>query len=171
MVGTAFGLAEPSAVLRDGVAETTLMSAPTLIPTARPPLRDRLRRVLVIAADEFFEMGQYLVIGALLAALMQTFFPQANLLRLGQGPLLSVLVLVLLAVLLSICSTVDAFIALAFAGTFSAGSILGFLVYGPMVDIKSTIMFLRVFRKKSVVILVLLPFLLVVLIGYVVNLL
>ena len=149
-----------------------MKSPPPLIAEQRlARLRERLRRMLVIAADEFFEMGHFLVIGALLAALLQTFIPQAGLLNLGQGPLSSVLVMIVLAVLLSICSTVDAFIALAFAGTFSAGSILAFLVYGPMVDIKSTLMFLRVFRKKTVFTLVLLPFILVVLIGVVVNLL
>jgi uncharacterized membrane protein YraQ (UPF0718 family) len=171
VVGTVFGLAEPSAVLRPEVLKRNPMEVSAVISEQRPRLRERLRRMLVIAGDEFFEMGRFLVIGALLAALMQTFIPQASLLNLGQGPLSSVLVMIALAILLSICSTVDAFIALAFAGTFSAGSILAFLVYGPMVDIKSTLMFLRVFQKKTVIYLVLLPFLLVVFIGFVVNLL
>jgi hypothetical protein len=173
VVGTVFGLAEPSAVLRPEVLKRNPVEVSAVIPEQhpRPRLRERLRSMLVIAADEFFEMGRFLVIGALLAALMQTFIPQASLLNLGQGPLSSVLVMIALAILLSICSTVDAFIALAFAGTFSAGSILAFLVYGPMVDIKSTLMFLRVFQKKTVIYLVLLPFLLVVFISFVVNLL
>jgi uncharacterized membrane protein YraQ (UPF0718 family) len=122
-----------------------------------PQFRLRFGRVLVIAADEFFEMGRYLVLGSLLAALLQTFFPQQAMLEIGRGPVLSVLALVLLAVILSVCSTVDAFIALAFVGTFTTGSILAFLVYGPMVDIKSTLMFLRVFKRKNVAYLALLP--------------
>ena len=171
LVGTLFGLAEPRGVLLPGVlAEPSAMPAPTL-DGPKPPFGERMRRMLVIAADEFFEMGRYLVVGSLLAAMLQTFIPQSSLLGVGQGPLLSVVVMILLAVLLSVCSTVDAFIALAFASTFSTGSILAFLVYGPMVDIKSTLMFLRVFNKRSVVYLVLLPMLLVILIGFVVNLL
>jgi uncharacterized protein len=79
-------------------------------------------------------------------------------------------VMILLAVLLSVCSTVDAFIALAFVGTFSSGSILGFLVYGPMVDIKSTLMFLQVYRRKGVAYLVLIPFFLVLVTGIAMNL-
>jgi len=39
---------------------------------ARPSLREGLPRVMAIAADEFFEMGRYLIIGSLLAAFMQT---------------------------------------------------------------------------------------------------
>ncbi len=123
------------------------------------PLAARLSGALGIAADEFFEMGKFLVAGAALAALMQTFLPQSTLLALGGGPLVSALALMALAVLLSICSTVDAFIALAFTGAFSTGSILAFLVFGPMVDIKSVLLYLQVFPRRVVAYLVLLPFL------------
>ena len=132
-------------------------------------LVDRWRRVLIIAMDEFFEMGRYLVIGAMLAAALQVFIPQSILLTVGQGPLLSVLVMVGLAILLSICSTVDAFVALGFVGIFSPGAILAFLVFGPMVDIKSLLMYTRVFRPRSVLYLVLIPLLLSVLGGLLIN--
>lgn len=126
----------------------------------KPSFRQRVRQALLVSVDEFFEMGRFLILGALLAALMQTFVRQPDLLSIGQGPVLSVLVLVALAVLLSICSTVDAFIALAFTGMFTNGAVLAFLVYGPMVDIKSTFMFLRVFKTRPVAYLVLIPLLL-----------
>ena len=132
-------------------------AAPVVAVFQRPGLRDGLHRTLVVAMDEFFEMGYYLIIGSLLASLMQTVVPQSALLSLGSGPVISVITLVTLAVLLSICSTVDAFIARTFIGTFTTGSMLAFLVYGPMVDIKSTLMFLGVFRPRAVVYLVLLP--------------
>lgn len=134
------------------------------------PLKEKLKKIMLIAADEFFEMGRFLVIGALLATLMQTAVPQPWLLALGQGPVLSVIVLSLLAVLLSVCSTVDSFIALAFAGTFSTGSVLAFLVYGPMVDIKATLMYLRVFKRRTVVVLVILPWLLALVASVAINL-
>jgi uncharacterized membrane protein YraQ (UPF0718 family) len=129
----------------------------------------KIRQALVICADEFFEMGRYLIIGALLAALLQTFIAQKSLLSVGSGPVLSVLVMQLLAVILSICSTVDAFVALGFAGAFSFGSILAFLVFGPMVDIKSIFMYLQVFRRSSVVYLVILPLLMSLLAGILFN--
>ncbi len=130
----------------------------------------KLKKVTIIAADEFFEMGRFLVIGAFLAALMQTVVPQSWLLSLGQGPILSAVVLSLLAVLLSVCSTVDSFIALAFSGTFSSGAVLAFLVYGPMVDIKATLMYLRVFNRRTVGVLVILPWLLTIISSTVINL-
>lgn len=134
-----------------------------------PPLGQRIRQVLVIAADEFFEMGRFLIFGALLAALMQTVMRQSDLFAVGQGPVLSVVALTALAVLLSICSTVDSFIALAFSGTFTSGAILAFLVYGPMVDIKSTLLFTRVFRPRVVVYLVLLPLMMTLIITIFMN--
>ena len=53
---------------------------------------------------------------------------------------------------------VDAFVALAFAGTFNSGALLAFLVFGPMIDIKSTLMFRSVFRGGPVALIVLLVF-------------
>jgi hypothetical protein len=131
--------------------------------------REKLQNAVVICADEFFEMGRYLIIGAMLAALLQTFVPQSALLGVGSGPILSVLVMQVLAIILSICSTVDAFVALGFSGTFSFGAMLSFLVFGPMVDIKSTLMYLQVFRRRPVAYLVVLPFLLSLLAGIFFN--
>ncbi len=114
--------------------------------------------------DEFFEIGRYLVMGGLIAAGLQAFIPQTILLGIGKGPVLSVLVMMGLAILLSICSTVDSFVALGFIGVFSTGSVLGFLLYGPMVDIKSMLMFSRVFRPRTIIYMVVIPFMLVLLI-------
>jgi hypothetical protein len=129
----------------------------------------KLIQVVSIAAEELFEMGQFLILGSLLAALMQTLIPQNTLLALGKGPLVSILLLAALAFLLSICSTVDAFVALSFAANFSTGALLAFLVYGPMVDIKSIFMFSRAFNKKTVVYLTLIPLFVVVLITLFIN--
>jgi len=130
---------------------------------------EKIKQALIICVDEFFEMGRYLIIGAILAALLQTFIPQTALFSVGSGPILSVLIMQALAVILSICSTVDAFVALGFTGAFSFGSILSFLVFGPMVDIKSMFMYLQVFRRRPVVYLVLLPFLMSLLAGIAFN--
>jgi uncharacterized protein len=134
------------------------------------PASVKLQHSFRIAADEFFEMGRYLIIGSMLAALMQTVVPQSALLAIGSGPVSSVLVMQMLAFVLSVCSTVDAFLSLAFVRTFTTGSILSFLIFGPMVDIKSTLMILGVFKGKTVLYIVVLPFLLVLLIGIFINL-
>lgn len=147
-----------------------LEGTPAVAAFKRPPLWEGLRQAATIMVDEFFEMGRYLVLGTLLASLMQTLVPQSALLTVSAGPVISVITLTILAIVLSICSTVDAFVALAFARTFTSGSVLAFLVFGPMVDVKNTLMFLSVFRRKTVAYLILLPLLMVILAGVFINL-
>lgn len=118
---------------------------------------------------EFTEMGSVLVVGAGLAALTQTLVPRAALLGVGQGPVVSVAVMMALAVVLSICSTVDAFVALAYAGTFTDGSLMAFLVFGPMIDIKSLLLMLTVFSAKTVGLVAVVVTELVFLLGLVLN--
>ena len=111
----------------------------------------KLFTALSVGGDDFLDMIRYLIIGSMLAAAMQTFVPQSSLLAIGGGPILSIIVLMVLAFVLSICSTVDAFIALSFTSSFTTGSILAFLTFGPMVDIKSTLLFLSVFKRPTVI--------------------
>jgi uncharacterized membrane protein YraQ (UPF0718 family) len=172
-VGFLFSLARPEEVLRP---ESTShkhdeFSHHDHEHEQRPAtIRARLWQALAISGDDFLDMARYLIIGSLLAAAMQTLAPQSTLLALGSGPILSVIVMMVLAFVLSICSTVDAFVALSFVNSFTTGSILGFLVFGPMVDIKSSLMFLGVFRRRSVAYLILLPLLLSLVISIFVNL-
>ncbi len=137
---------------------------------ARPSLWAGLRQALDVAGGEFFDMGRYLIVGALLAASVRVFVSQGALEALATNPVNSVLVMQALAFVLSICSTADAFVALDFSSTFTHGAVLGFLTFGPMVDIKSTIMFLGVFRRRMVVYLILLPFLFTTLVAVWANL-
>ncbi|MGH2543154.1 MAG: permease, partial [Ardenticatenaceae bacterium] len=125
-----------------------------------PGWKERLRAIASHSATEFFEMGQYVVLGAFLAALAQTVVPQDVLLQIGNNPVASVLVMMGLALILSICSTVDAFVALGFASTFNTGAILAFLVFGPMIDIKSVLLFTSTFKRRAVALLVVLATLL-----------
>lgn len=137
---------------------------------AKPKLGVRLQQALNTAGDDFLDMARYLILGAMLAAAMQTLVPQSALLAVGRGPILSVIAMQALAFVLSICSTVDAFLALAFSGAFTTGSIITFLTFGPMVDIKSALMFLGVFQRRVVLYLIILPLLLTLLIGVFWNL-
>ncbi|MEM7331325.1 MAG: permease [Chloroflexota bacterium] len=125
---------------------------------------------VVIAGDDFMDMVRYLILGSMLAGLMQTLVPQSTLLSFGNGSVMSVVAMMVLAFVLSICSTVDAFLALSFVNTFTPGSILSFLVFGPMVDIKSALMFLGVFKRRIVLYLILIPLLLTLLITVFLNL-
>ena len=117
---------------------------------AGKPVLSRLYQVLTHAIEEFFSVGKYLVVGALIAACIQTYVPTSYLLQLGGNPVASSLVMIGLAFLMSLCSAADAFIAASFRSTFSTGSISAFLVFGPMVDIKNTLMLVGTFKGKFI---------------------
>ena len=116
--------------------------------------KQKLWDVCEHAVQEFFSMGKYLIIGALIAASVQTFVKTSVLLSVGQGPFASAGVMMGLAFILSLCSEADAFIASSFQSTFAVSSLVGFLVFGPMVDIKNTLMMLGSFKTKFVVVLI-----------------
>lgn len=110
----------------------------------------RIISMLRHAVDEFFSVGKYLILGAFVAASMQTYIQTSTLLEIGQTKLTSSLVMMGLAFVLSLCSEADAFIASSFRSTFSEGSLVAFLLFGPMVDIKNTFMMLSAFKKRFV---------------------
>ncbi|MDF2652569.1 MAG: hypothetical protein K0Q73_8374 [Paenibacillus sp.] len=119
-------------------------------------IRNKFSAMLEHSANEFFDMGRFLIFGSLVAAAIQTFVPRSELIAIGQGDVSSHFFMMGLAYILSLCSTADAFVASSFVSTFSIGSLLTFLVFGPMLDLKSTIMLLSVFRAKFVLLLSLL---------------
>lgn len=110
----------------------------------------RIKQALLLAVDEFFEFGSYLVLGSLLAALIHTVVPLSPLAAAGQGAVLPVAAWMALSALLSSSASMDAFIVLTLAGSSGAGSILAFLLLGPVLDIKNVVMYLRVFKPAAV---------------------
>lgn len=113
----------------------------------------KLTAVLDHASGECFEMGKYLIAGASITAAVQAIVPQSGLAAIGGGVWSSHLFMLGFAYVLSLCSTADAFVAAAFLPTFSVGSLLTFLVFGPMLDLKSTIMLLSSFKWRFVLLL------------------
>jgi uncharacterized protein len=99
---------------------------------------------------DIMHAGGFLVVGAAAAATINVIVPDAWLQSLAGDPVLSVLALATLAVLLSICSEADAFVA-ASLSQFSLTSRLVFLVVGPMVDLKLISMQAGVFGRRFVV--------------------
>ncbi|WP_370225034.1 permease [Cytobacillus sp.] len=111
---------------------------------------DRVWSMLTHSIDEFFDMAKYLIIGALLASIVQVYMPAKTFLQSADNPVVSLLIMMGFAYVLSLCSEADAFIGASFSSIFPKSSILGFLIFGPMIDFKNTIMMLSVFRMKFV---------------------
>ncbi|WP_246188372.1 permease [Metabacillus lacus] len=106
----------------------------------------RVLKVCYHTTQEFFDMGRYLIMGALAAGLFQTMVNRDLLNSLGQNTLLAPVLMMALAFLLSLCSEADAFVAATFSQSFTTGSIVAFLVYGPAIDFKNMLMMLAYFR-------------------------
>lgn len=143
-----FLLGEPGSPVR---MDASVLQASLLGTKPRKPLRDKLRLVLDNTVQEFRELGGVLVLGSAIAAVIQVAVPREVILSLGQGPVLSILAMMLLAIIVSICSTVDSFFALAFASAFTSGSLLAFLVLGPMIDLKAIGLMLSVFKPRAII--------------------
>ncbi len=142
-------LAQPGKPVRMDTSE--LQAALVASPPTAKPASDRLRLFLENTLQELRELGGVLVLGSLVAALIQVAAPREMILGLGQGPVTSIVAMMILGGVVSICSTVDAFFALSFASTFTSGSLLAFLVFGPMFDLKSLGLMLTIFRGRAVI--------------------
>jgi len=99
------------------------------------------------ASFDFLDVGFYLVIGAAIASVFNTAVHRDAILPLAQNSALATGSMMLLALLLSLCSTSDAFIAASFV-TFPFAAKLAFMVFGPMMDVKLLFMYGLVFRKR-----------------------
>lgn len=100
---------------------------------------------------EFFSVGKYLVIGTFIASIFQVLgtgiFTSA---QGGTGLAVSIIIMMTMAFVLSLCSSSDAVIARSFSNQFPLGAIMGFLVFGPMMDIKNVLMLSSGFSKRFI---------------------
>ncbi len=111
---------------------------------------DTLRNIFFHTSDEFFNIGKFMIMGAFISSIFQTIVSFDRNLYFPNDNRTSLLIMILLAFLLSVCSTSDAFIAKGFLKLFSLNSVMGFLVVGPMLDIKNTFMLFGNFKKTFV---------------------
>ncbi len=108
---------------------------------------------------EFFNVGKYLVLGTFIASIFQflgtKLFTAA---QDGAGLVVSILIMMVMAFVLSLCSSSDAVIARSLSKQFPMGAIMGFLVFGPMMDIKNVMMLSSGFSKRFIIRLLLVTF-------------
>lgn len=121
------------------------------IPTSDDSKAARFFQMMRHAQNEFFTVGTYLLTGIFVSTVLQEVWPGMT--RSGGGiPILaSVGFLMAMAFILSLCSSSDAVVARTMAGVFPAGALMGFLVFGPMIDLKNGAMLLGGFEKKFIV--------------------
>jgi hypothetical protein len=115
----------------------------------KKPLIQRLTRISEIALHDFVDIAAFLIMGAALAAIVQTSGIVTHLPGISNHPIFIAPAMMLLAVLLCLCSEADAFVAANMIAIPLAGK-AAFLVLGPMLDLKLYLMYTRVFRPKLI---------------------
>lgn len=89
-----------------------------------------------------------MIIGTFLSSIFQNIVSAGTNIPILSGNISPLIAMILLSFVLSVCSTSDAFIAKGFLKQFSVNSVMGFLVVGPMLDIKNTIMIFGNFKEN-----------------------
>ena len=114
-------------------------------------LSGRIKLFLRHSQAEFFNVGKYLMIGTFIASVFQVMGTGIfALAQRGTGLAVSISVMMAMAFILSLCSSSDAVIGRSFANQFPAGAVMGFLVFGPMMDIKNVMMLTSGFTIRFV---------------------
>ncbi len=157
-------------VLGGGVLGGGVLGGGALAAATGTPRRPSLAELFRHGGQEFLNLALLLVLGCLLAALVQTFVPRTWLLTVGGAPTLSILALMLLAMVVSVCSSVDAFLALSFAAQVTPGALLAFLLLGPVIDLKLVGLLGLLLRPRGLLLTIAGAGLLVLLIGQWINL-
>lgn len=137
----------------------------------RSGTRSKLQDASVAFTAELLLLMPALALGSLLAGLIQTATPRELFHALGTHPLYSVLVLLVLAAIVSICSTVDAFFMLSFSSVFTPGAIATFLVFGALIDIKMLLLLRTTFTGRALALIAIAAALCCIALGLGVNLL
>lgn len=110
----------------------------------------RMRRVGEMFVSESTALMPALILGALIAGAIQVGVSRELLITLGTDPIISVFAMLVLAFVISVCANVDAFFILPFAQTFLPGSIVAFLVFGPLIDIKMVALMRTTYTGKTI---------------------
>ena len=113
-------------------------------------LKHAISDIFEHTALDLMDVLKFLIIGALIASTIQVILPKSVLTIFQNSTLLSTITLMIFAYVVSLCSTSDSFIGSALLQTFPQNAILAYLIVGPMIDIKNTIVLLGSYKKEFV---------------------
>jgi uncharacterized protein len=149
----------PKEILREGVAKIPsrkrlAFQISPLPDTESNDVESSFARKLIasirMACDDFIDTAVYFMIGAAVAATFNTAVDQQIILPLALDPTLSTIAMMAIAMVLTLCSTSDAFIAATFV-SFPLFARMAFMVFGPMFDLKLFFLYSVLFKKRFVI--------------------
>jgi uncharacterized membrane protein YraQ (UPF0718 family) len=134
-------------------AESTADAAPldfAQIVAAASPLKKVMLAIQSATAD-FLDVTVFFVVGTAITSVFAVGVNREFIAPFAQSPFLSVVALMVLAALLALCSTTDAFVAATQLTAFSPAAKLAFLLFGPVFDLKLFWLYGLIFRRRFVV--------------------
>jgi uncharacterized protein len=159
IVGLAVSRIDPARLLGGQAVPTRARRRTALSIATMPDSPDVTRGVSVVqrvigavqlASDDFIDTAIYFMIGAAVASVFNTAIDQRIILPLASSPVLSVIAMMVIAGILTLCSTSDAFIAATFTA-FPLPARMAFLIFGPMFDFKLLFLYSALLKKRTVV--------------------
>lgn len=159
-IGLIVSSLQSASILRKGIVTPNSPRRPVIriaaLPEAAPDTigaTSSLRKisdVVWMATDDFLGTALYFMVGAAIAATFNTAVNQRLILPLASDSVLSIMAMMTLSGILTLCSTSDAFIAATFV-TFPSVARMAFLIFGPMFDLKLIFLYSAIFKKRFVV--------------------
>ncbi|GAB6106594.1 permease [Fusibacter bizertensis] len=154
LIGTLFSVGKHQKRIFKSSTETRLLCSCGCMDEAEliDGFKGKLRLFFRHAQTEFYNVAKYLMIATFISSLIQIIgmdqFIGANS---GVGLAISILIMMGMAFFLSLCSSSDAIIARSLINQFPTGAIMGFLVFGPMLDLKNVIMLSSSVKKSFII--------------------
>ena len=121
--------------------------------------------------NELFEVGKYLLMGIAVSTFFQMVLGSDLTQMNALGLVGSMLLMMIMALLLSLCSSSDAVVGKNMGASFPIGAVMGFLVFGPMMDIKNLILMSANMTKRFIVKIAVVSFVVCFAVVYVASLL
>jgi hypothetical protein len=100
------------------------------------------------AKDDFVQTLAYLITGAFFAGAFHVLMPESVMNSIGGHGAAAVAVMMVFAAMLSVCSEADSFVASSFV-RFSPSSMLAFVNFGPIFDLKLVFMYRAVMSNRT----------------------
>lgn len=113
--------------------------------------KSKLRLCLEHTNKEFLNILRYYIFGSFLSSLFVVIVKEDFIEQYSKGIILPIVIMMILAFLLSLCSEADAFIAKGFLEYFGVSAVSAFLIFGPMLDLKNAIIISSYFKKSFTV--------------------
>ena len=157
VAGISLGRLNPEDILRKGIVRIPVRKRLAFqispLPDAASGDSDfgqKLMAAVRMACDDFIDTAVYFMMGAAVAATFNTAVDQRIISPLAQDPTLATVAMMVIAMVLTLCSTSDAFIAATFV-SFPLFARMAFMVFGPMFDLKLFFLYSVLFKKRFVV--------------------